>query len=171
MTQDVATPIIRILKLGNCPTLSGKGKLEYHLCCEATGDICFRMTSNSGGGYFSSEWVSLKSLQDALEKAPKPITSYALASLFRGKSVNTPSFLFAALLAEGLVQRDEENPRVYVTCPVDGFLSQVGQLIDAGTDLKVPVKVTGKGVVKSSGKDALLLLPRPSKGRPKKPKS
>lgn len=166
MSQD--SPVIRILKLGTCQTLSGKGKLEYHIGLEGGSEILFRMSSNSGGGYFSPEWVSLKSVQAALEKAHKPLTSFGLSGLFLGKSVNTPSFLFAALLAEGLVARDEENPRVYVTCPTEGFLAQIGQLIDAGIDLKVPVKVTGKGVDKNRPKEDVPVLAAASKGKSKK---
>jgi hypothetical protein len=166
-----SSPIIRIIKLGSCPTLSGKGQLEYHIGHEVDGDIFFRMTLNSGGGYFSSEWVSFKVVQDALEKAPKPLTSFALSMLFRGKSVNTPSFLFAALLAEGLVQRDEENPRVYVCCEPTAFLDGINTLIDAGTDIKVAEKITGKGVVKSKAKADVPVVSPSSKGRPKKAKS
>lgn len=165
MSQE--EPVIRILKLGNCPTLSGKGNLEYQVGHEVDGDILFRITANSGGGYFSGGWVPFKVIHDALEKAPKPLTSFALSSLYRGKSVNTPSFLFAALKQEGLVATDPEYIRGYAAVSPDDFMSEMTKLIDAGTDLKVPVKVTGKGVVKSSGP----VLPQPSKGRPKKPKS
>ena len=171
MEQETPAPIIRILKIGTCPTLSGKGKLEYHIGHEPNDGICFRMTSSSGGGFFSPEWVSLKAIQAAAENAPRPITSFSLFQLFRGKSVNTPGYLFAALLAEGLVQRDEENPRVYVCCPPDTFLAEIKQLIDAGTDLKVAAKITGKGVVKK-GRKPLDIVPvmTKSRGRPKKAK-
>lgn len=169
--MEQASPIIHILKIGTCPTLSGKGQLDYHIGHEPTDGICFRMTSNSGGGYFSPEWVSLKAVQAALENGHKPLTSFALGKLFKGKSVNTPSFLFAALLAEGLVARDEENPRVYVCCPPESFMTQIQQLIDVGTDLKVPEKITGKGVVKK-GRKPLDVIPvmTKSRGRPKKAK-
>lgn len=165
MSQDV--PVIRILKLGTCPTLSGKGVLEYQVGHEVDGDILFRIAANSGGGYFSGGWVPLKVIQAALEKAPKPITSFSLATLYRGRSVNTPSFLFAALKQEALVVTDPDYVRGYVVVSPEAFMSEMAKLINVGTDLKVPVKVTGKGVVKSSES----VLPQPSKGRPKKPKS
>lgn len=164
MSQDA--PVIRILKIGNCPTLSGKGQLRYHIGLEGKSDIFFRMTSNSGGGYFNPDWVPLKAMLDALEKAPKPVTSFSLSPLFRGRSINTQSFIFSALKQEGLVATDPENVRAYVAVSPDGFMSEMTKLIDAGTDLKVPVKVTGKGVVKSSAP----IQPSPSKGRPKKAK-
>ncbi len=171
MTQENSIPIIRILKIGACPNLSGKSNLGYHIGYSPESEICFRVVSNSGGGYFSPEWVLLTSIREALDKAPKPITSFSLSALFRGKSVNTPSFLFAALLAEGLVQRDEENLRCYIVMPPDAFMADILQLIEAGTDLKAPQKISGKGVVKSSGNDVVPTLSSPSRGRPKKAKS
>ncbi len=145
MSEDIAaTPIIRILKIGTCQNLSGKSELGYHIGHSPDSAICFRVVSNSGGGFFSAEWVSLLAIQKAIEEAPKPITSYALARLFPGKSVNTPGYLHAILLAEGLVQRDTENPRVYVSCSPDAFLAEMQSLIDAGTSLDVPPINSGK---------------------------
>lgn len=168
MTTVGAAPVIRVLKLGSCPTLSGKGKLEYLVGHEVDGDIFFRISSNSGGGYFSGDWVKLKVIQEALEKASKPLTSSALSVLYLGKSVNTPSFLFAALKQEGLVATDPENPRTYVAVSPDAFMSEMTKLIEAGTDIRMPVKLTGKNVVKSSSKDAVPILADASKGKSKK---
>jgi hypothetical protein len=166
-----ATPIIRILKIGTCPNLSGKPGLGYHIGFYPESGICFRVASNDNGGYFSPEWVSMKAIQDALEKAPKPLTSFSLWPLFKGKSVNTPSFLFAALLAEGLVQRDAENPRVYVACPVDAFQAGMDALIASEVNLQVDTKITGKGAVKSGKKDAVPELSSTPKSKPRKPKA
>jgi hypothetical protein len=53
MTQDVpaksidSAPIIRIIKLGSCSTLTGKGLLGFQIGCNTEGDIQFRMTSNN----------------------------------------------------------------------------------------------------------------------------
>ena len=167
-------PQLRIFKTAACPTLSGKGKgtLTYHIGCTPDSEVHFRMASNSGGGYFSPEWVSMKAIQEALENGHKPLTSFSLMPLFKGKSVNTPSFMFAALLAEGLVQRDAENPRVYVCCPTDGFMAEVAKLIASDVDIKVAEKITGKGVVKNRPKtlDVVPVMIPASKARPKKTK-
>ena len=107
-----------------------------------------------------------------MEQAPKPLTSFALMPLFAGKSINTQSFLWACLLAEGLVQRDEENPRVYVSCPLDTFQAEMDLLLASDTHLQVPEQITGKGVVKNKRlvvDPATLIKPR-SRGRPKKTK-
>src|ERR1019366_4747872 len=90
---------VRILKTGTCPSLSGKSKLTYQLGCMGKSDLQFRISANSGTGFFSDDWVSLSDIQEVLDKGPsgKPITSFVLVPLFRGKSMNTPGFLFAAM--------------------------------------------------------------------------
>lgn len=137
VTATQPTPIIRIIKVATCPTLSGKGSLGYHIGCNAENEISIRVASNSGSGFFSPEWVPLKAIQDALEHGHKPLTSYAVHGLFSGKSANSPGFLFAALLAEGLVQHDEENPRVYVCCDPSAFIAAINQLLASEVNLKV----------------------------------
>lgn len=172
MSEGNAVPIPRVLKIGTCSSLTGKSTLGYHIGCNDQSEICFRISSNSGGGYFSPDWIPLKAILSAMEQAPKPLTSFALMPLFAGKSINTQSFLWAALLAEGMVQRDEENPRVYVACPLDAFQAEMDMLIASDTNLQAPEKITGKGVIKNKRlvvDPATLIKPR-SRGRPKKSK-
>ena len=58
-----------------------------------------RIVSNTGGGFFSLEWLSVKKILDTLQSCDPDasITSIVLNPLFRGRSVNTPAFLVAAL--------------------------------------------------------------------------
>lgn len=150
MQQKPNQPVLKVLKIGNCSTLSGKGTLAYQISCDQTSEIFLRITANSGGGWFSADWVSLKVIMSALGKANKPLTSHALFPLFAGKSVNTPAFLFAALKQEGLVAIDTDNPRSYVTVSPDTFMAEINALIASGTDLKPKTVVTGKGATKAS---------------------
>lgn len=150
MTQAALQPSFKILKLGNCSTLSGKGTLAYQIGCNHTSEIFFRITGNSGGGWFSADWLSLNVMLSAIGKADKTLTSYALQPLFTGKSVNTPAFLFAALKQEGLVVNDTDNPRCYVAVTTDTFMAEIKALIASGTDLKPKTVVTGKGATKAS---------------------
>lgn len=101
-SQEPPTPI-RILKIAACPSLSGKSSLTYHVGCTPNAEVTFRVFANSGGGFFSNEWVPLELVQQAFAKLPSAIgiTAHLLGSLYLGKSVNTPSFLFAALKSEG----------------------------------------------------------------------
>ena len=75
-SQDSFTPnqphSLRIIKIGTCSSLTGKSTLGYHIGCNDQAEICFRMASNSGGGYFSPDWISLKAILSAMEQAPNP---------------------------------------------------------------------------------------------------
>jgi hypothetical protein len=136
-TAPSTTPAsnIRILKIGTCPNLSDSAKLGYHIGCNAESKIQLRVFSNSGKGFFSKEWVSLDAIFKAIDKCPKgkPLNGFWLTSLYAGKSINTPSFLMAVLLAEGLVKKVDRN---YEKVSHDGFVSEVNKLIESGVDLK-----------------------------------
>lgn len=144
MTQQILQPSFKILKIGNCKTLSGKGNLAYQIGCDHNSEIFFRITANSGGGWFSADWVSLKVIMSTIGKSDKSLTSYALQGLFKGKSVNTPAFLFAALKQEGLVDIDMNNPRSYLMMSSDLFMTEIHALIASGTNLKSQTVITGK---------------------------
>ena len=144
----VTASAIRILKVATCPSLSGKSKLTYHIGCSTDGtgaahaEIHFRVFNNTGTGFFSREWVSLSAIEQAFATVPgeQCITSYRLFSLFQGKSLNTPAFLFAALKNEGWVQTVKDKPRSYERTDAKAFLAGIKVLIDAGTDLKIVEK-------------------------------
>lgn len=130
-------PSMRILKIASCPTCSAKAKLTYHLGCNTNNEIHFRVTANTGGGFFSPEWVSLKAIQQAIEQSKQPLTSYVLYPLFNGKSVNTPAFLLAVLKSEGLLQSMADKQRSYECIDPNVFMAEVNKLIASAVDLKV----------------------------------
>ena len=139
MTNQVETsnPAVRILKEASCPTASGKGTLTYHVGCNASNAIQFRVVQNSGGGYFSAEWVAWEVIQPALESAALPLTSFPLISLYKGKSTNTPAFLMAVLKQEGLVRNLEGNVRGYELLDSLPFLTAMKDLIASNVNLTV----------------------------------
>lgn len=151
---ETPATIFRILKIGTCPSVSGKSTLTYHVGCIADDDseIQFRVYTNSANGFFSPEWVSLSAIEEALEKRPtnKPITSFLLHSLFRGKSVNTPAFLLAALKNEGLLSLAEGKRRSYQRTDSLKFITEINQLMSSQIDLKVEEK-GGNGDTKTKG--------------------
>ena len=145
-------PISRILKVGNCTNLSCKSNLTYHIGINPDKEIFIRVASNDGGGYFSPEWVSFLAIQEAMSNWKYPLTSTAISRLFQGKSANSPGFLFAALYAEGLVERDIDNPRVYVTADPSAFIAEVNQLMGSEVDIKVEHIPPGRKTVTPSKK-------------------
>lgn len=137
MTNPIESnyPALRILKVASCPTASGKGTLTYHVGCNASSAIQFRVVQNSGGGYFSAEWVAWESIQPALESAALPLTSFPLIKLYQGKSTNTPAFLMAVLKQEGLVRNLEGNVRGYELLDSLHFLTAMKDLMASNVNL------------------------------------
>ena len=139
MKQVTTEPDIRILKVATCPSLSGKSTLTYQVGCNAESDIQFRVITNTGGGFFSKEWITLDTILEAFNerKKDKPIVSLLLYPLFQGKSLNTPAFLLAVLKHEGLAIPLEDTPKHYTQLPSDAFMAEVKKLMQTAIDPKV----------------------------------
>jgi hypothetical protein len=146
-----AEPSIRIVKISSCPSLSGKSTLKYNVGCTPDSAIYFRVFENSGGGFFSHEWISLGAIQKALGKASsdKELTSFLLYPLFSGRSQNSPGFLLAAVKAEGLVRASTKKRRCYERTDDSVFVAEVQAWMASGAGPRVEAKA-----VKSKGKAA-----------------
>ena len=59
---DELDDTMRVLSTGTCDTLSGSSKLTYHIGCVPDGEIYLRVHGNTGGGFFSQEWISLRDI-------------------------------------------------------------------------------------------------------------
>ena len=127
---------IRTIKTNNCESLSSKSKLEYQIGCQGDSDFYLRINKNSGGGWFSGDWISIKRIIGALESTDQPLTSYPIQTLFSGKSVNTAAFLFAALKEEGLLITNAEIPRTYVLQAVEPFVQSLKLLAKSTNPVK-----------------------------------
>ena len=139
MSENISNLVstMRILKVATCLTSSGKATLTYHIGCTTDNDIQFRVVTNTGGGLFSPEWISLSAIQPAFKQAPFPLTSFPLINLYQGKSTNTPAFLMAVLKNEGLVRNLEGKIRGYEIIDSTAFMDEMNALMASDIDLKV----------------------------------
>lgn len=137
-------PPTRILKIAECPSVSGQSTLTYHVGCDHGGEILLRVYGNTGGGQFNPDWVPLTALRASLAEYPvdKPMTTAVLRPLFKHRSVNTPAFLFAVLIAEGLVHKEAGN--VCATGDPEPFLKATRALMDSKVHLSAEVAVPRK---------------------------
>jgi hypothetical protein len=119
---------VRIIEKATCPTLTGKSNVSYHWGSGSEGDLLLRISGNTGGGYFSQEWVPLEAIRKALAKQPENLSAVALFPLFRGKSVNTPGYLLAVLKHEKLVEPVKGKQRRFQLAGDDVFEEKVRQL-------------------------------------------
>jgi hypothetical protein len=134
---------MRILKIASCPTCTAKATVTYQIGCTADNQIKFKVVANSGGGLFSAEWIALSAIKEAFDTSPRVITSYTMMKLFRGKSINTPGFLMAALKHEGLVKNLEGKQRGYEQLDHGEFMSSINALIASDVSLsdKTPTTI------------------------------
>lgn len=135
--KPVAISNVRVLKIATSPSISGRSTLTYHLGISPDSDVKLRVFANSGGGFFSREWISLKAIQQIMEKrtAANPVVSSAFGGLFAGKSVNSTGFLLALLKNLGLVKPIKEKHRCYEAVDPSAFMGEMKALIDSSVDL------------------------------------
>ena len=149
-------PEVTIIKEATCLTSNGKSTLGYQGGTDQSGERCLKLTSNSGGGFFSSEWIAYSAIEKALKAWPadQPITSMALRSLSRGKSANNAGFLCAVLVAEGLLEPVPGKTRVHQLADPSTFLASVsgGATKKATAKPKAKTPASAKAKAKAASK-------------------
>ena len=154
MTKQTETSVdtetvvdFRLLKTGYCPSLSGKSKLTYQVGCRGEDELTLRILHNSGGGYFSDEWVALSKIQRAIQNdlVNANLTCTSLMPLFVGKSVNTAGFLLAVLKHVGAIRPKGEKSRKYELADMDSFMASAQSLLEPGAAVPV-VEEEGKAI-------------------------
>ena len=141
---------IRTLKTGNCSSRSGKSTLTYLIGADSASEIHFRINGNTGNGFFNNDWVPLKIILELLGKSGGAFTSYALHPMLKGKSNNTPAFLIASLLEEGIIHRSVSEKRCYEMIDVSVFMAKIKPLLEAKTVIEKESKPTKKKPVTES---------------------
>lgn len=108
-------PILKTLQTSKCRTISDKSELTYNIAIDDKGSFQVRINNNTGGGYWSKEYVSFDAIVKTLNAVPddSAITSIHLVKLYKGKSSNTPGFLLAVLLKEGVLTGFQGKKRQY----------------------------------------------------------
>lgn len=124
------------IKTSTCPSITGNTKISYKIAIDSSSNarkLYFQIIKNSATGKFSEEWIAYSDVKSALPIGP--FSSVPLRTLYQNKSLNTPGFLLAALLNEGVVEKEQGKRLLFRTCPDDAFLADVQKLIDAGSDI------------------------------------
>jgi hypothetical protein len=152
-TTDNKDPVITIIKKATCKNLNGSATLTYHIGLDDTSALLWKIHANTGNGMFSREQVAFKDIQQALDNWHKdqPIVSMALYPLFSGKSVNTPSFLLASLVNEGILQQVPGKKRHYQLGDAKPFLAEMDKLkATHSKPSKAPAKAKAKAGARMS---------------------
>jgi hypothetical protein len=128
------TSTFRIIEKSTAPKLSprAQGSLTYHIGYEdSTKSFHFRVTTNSGGGFFSNEWVALNDILDTIENtnSDKPFKAIIFKSLYQSTGSNNHGFLAAALRAESLLLPVEKQLMSHTLGDVKAFKAAMQKLI------------------------------------------
>ena len=134
MSKSDDNPDMRVLKTATCKTLSGKSTLTYQIGAMPDSTVHLRISKNSGGGYFSDEWVSLDDILRVLKDRPResPVMSHFLTRILKGKSANTSGFILAVLTHLKLSRPLPKKKRVHELLDPGPFLNQVEKLMASG---------------------------------------
>jgi len=150
MKKETSTETIHTIKTGNCSSRSGKSKLTYLIGTDSASEIHFRINGNTGNGFFNNDWISLNTILELLGKSGGAFTSFTLHPLLKGKSNNTPAFLIAALLEEGIIHRSVSEKRCYELSDVSVFMAKIKPLMESKTVIKEDSKPSKKKPVNES---------------------
>lgn len=144
-SKDPLEGIVKVLHSATCLSLSGKSNITYQIGVHPEGAIYLRIYANTGGGFFSPEWVPLDEVQKFIADASKdkPLSSWSLHPLFRGKSVNTPAFFMAALVNEKWLRILKGKKRGLEILDEAPFMAKLDKLAGSGSAAK-PKKPAAK---------------------------
>jgi hypothetical protein len=148
-----------VIKTASTMNLLQTATIEYEIAEDDSDGIWLRLAKYEGSGYYSKAWISLDKALANLEEFGKqhPITSFALKDVYpANSSINSWGFMMAVLVAEGLVERLEDNKRHFRLCGPQPFL-------DSLQTLKASQSPPGKAQPRAKTKAA----PRMQKGKPK----
>jgi hypothetical protein len=138
--KDPLENIVKVINSATCLSLSGKSNITYQVGTDPDSNIYLRIYENSGGGFYSREWVPLAEVQKLIDAAPKdrPLSSWSLHQLFRGKSVNTPAFFMAALVHEKWLRILKGKKRGLEVLDEAPFMAKLEKLTAGNASAKKP---------------------------------
>lgn len=108
--------LVQVMREGQCPSVSGRSTLTYHLGHIGEREFFIRIHDNSGRGMFARDWIDSGQIGGVIA-GEGPITSSAFRELYAGRSINTGGFLMAVLLDLGVLVPMPEGARGYARNP------------------------------------------------------
>ena len=144
--QQTQSPI-RIIKQSICPPISpsAKGKLTHNISHnDQSKSLHFRVTANTGGGFFSNEWIALDDILACIEAQPtdEPFKALIFRELYvLSRSSNNHGFLAAALRAEGILLAVEKAVYSHTLGNVAAFTKIMQKPIQENVSLEDTVAI------------------------------
>lgn len=156
--QDSTHPSITTIKKATCKTLSGKSTLTYRIGIDDASTLYWQVLSNSGSGYHSTQWLKFTDIVKVLKEWEKnsPISSIALRGLYSGRSSNSPGFLAACLIKEGVLRPvADDGKRRYQLADTKAFQAEMDKpKAGHSKPAKAKPKAKGKAAARMSKRKA-----------------
>ena len=129
-SKELQLDEVKVVQASTCASVSGRSTITYEFGVNPGGQVMFRITANTGGGMFGKDWVVVSALIKILraQTNQEEIRAVAFRPLFEGKSINTQSFLLAALLSKKVIVAHATKPRGYQVVDVDDFEDRLNEL-------------------------------------------
>ncbi len=160
-STDDSEKNIQVLKEATCPTTSGKSTLGYQIALDKSGEILFKLISNTGGGFFTSKFFSYSSVVATLESLPdgQSFNVCHAISLKNGANSNNAGFATALLLSLGILELAPGKTRLFQASDPSRFLVSVEELrkkagISATRNATAKAKPKTKASAKAKAKSA-----------------
>jgi hypothetical protein len=140
--KSPSTNPTRIIKLSICKPISptAKGNLTYNIGHnDQAKSLHFRVVANTGGGFFSNEWIALDDILACIEEQPagEPCTALIFRQLYvLSRSSNNYGFLAAALRAEGILLPVEKAVYSHTLGDVAAFTKSMQKPIKENVSLE-----------------------------------
>ncbi len=135
-----------IIKKAQCGKVSNPAikTLTYNIGHNADNQsFHFRITDNSGGGFFSHEWIALSSIALTVENSDT-FNANIFTELFESKSANNSGFLAAALKTEKLLLPYKDTKRLHKFGNVEVFKKSMQKLLNVSLPDEVAEREAAK---------------------------
>lgn len=129
--QDSA---ILMLQQGQCPVISpaSSSVLTFEVGhCAKEGAFYVRVSDNTGGGFFSNEWISLADIEATIEEQPDdlPFKATVFRKLYVSRGLNNYGFLAAVLRHLGILKPVDRAPYSHRPGEMKGFIAAMEDLL------------------------------------------
>lgn len=115
--ETVELDPIEVIYQGECPSITGRSVLTFALGRHREdASLHLRIVSNSGGGMFCKDWVSVSAIDNLVIGADE-LTAKDFQTLHPGKSINTGGFVLAVCKDLGLIRANAGNTRLHEHVP------------------------------------------------------
>ena len=125
---------VLMIQQGQCPVISptSSSVLSFEVGhCAKEGAFYVRVSDNTGGGFFSNEWISLADIEAAIEEQPDdlPFKATVFRKLYVSRGLNNYGFLAAVLRHLGILKPVHRAPYSHRPGDLQGFIAAMEDLL------------------------------------------